>query len=166
MNPILENDFQYAFITPSNATGDPGIEPFDIWMCTCNSEQFLPMTLKRISEVIPSEVVNRKFIVDDFSSDCSKEVVRRFGWEVFENRTKGLHNALEYSAGTEAGETSCYSIHTARAKQPVYRAYLNIYLLHLFKVNKPCVQPNGSSLRDNTLVSNHVLSISVPQKLK
>jgi len=70
---------------------------FDIWMCTCNSEELLPLTLKRISEVIPSRVINRKFIVDDFSTDNSKEVAEKLGWQVYENKKKGLYNARKYA---------------------------------------------------------------------
>lgn len=70
---------------------------FDIWMCTCNSEKLLPLTLKRISEVIPSRVINRKFIVDDFSTDNSKEVAEKLGWQVYENKKKGLISAQRYA---------------------------------------------------------------------
>jgi glycosyltransferase involved in cell wall biosynthesis len=66
-------------------------------MCTCNSEKLLPISLKRIDQVIPSKVINRKFIVDDFSSDRTVEIAEKFGWEIFRNRKKGLHNAQQYA---------------------------------------------------------------------
>lgn len=72
-------------------------KPFDIWMCTHNSEKFLPVTLKRITEVIPAQSINRKFVVDDFSSDNTKEVVKKLGWEVYLNKKKGLVNARRYA---------------------------------------------------------------------
>jgi len=70
---------------------------FDVWMCTYNSEKLLPMTLKRISEVIPPTAINRKFIVDDFSTDNSTKVAKELGWEVYANKKKGLYNAMQYA---------------------------------------------------------------------
>ncbi len=70
---------------------------FDVWMCTHNSEKLLPHTLKRIEQVISSEAIERKFIIDDFSTDNSKIVAEELGWEVYENKKRGLYNAREYA---------------------------------------------------------------------
>lgn len=72
-------------------------KPFDVWMCTYNSAKLLPITLTRISQVIPPKAINRKFIVDDFSSDDTKEVAKELGWEVYANKKKGLYNARQYA---------------------------------------------------------------------
>jgi glycosyltransferase involved in cell wall biosynthesis len=69
------------------------VEPFDVWVCTCNSEKLLPLALKRIEKVIPSGAIKRKFVVDDFSSDNTKEVAEKLGWPVYSNKKKGLFNA-------------------------------------------------------------------------
>jgi glycosyltransferase involved in cell wall biosynthesis len=73
------------------------VEPFDIWMCTYNSAKLLPIILPRITQVIPPEAINRKFIVDDFSSDKTKEAAKKLGWEVYANKKKGLYNARHYA---------------------------------------------------------------------
>jgi glycosyltransferase involved in cell wall biosynthesis len=72
-------------------------KPFDIWMCTYNSSKLLPTILERICQVIPTRAINRKFIVDDFSSDNTKQLAKEMGWEVFENKKKGLCNARKYA---------------------------------------------------------------------
>ena len=71
------------------------LKSFDVWMCTHNSEKLLPLVLPQISRVIP--IINRKFIVDDFSSDNTKTVAKSLGWQVFSNIKKGLHNARAYA---------------------------------------------------------------------
>src|SRR4030067_2297471 len=80
-------------------------KPFDVWMCTFNSSRLLPKILKRIDQVIPSKAINRKFIVDDFSSDNTKQVANEMGWEIFENRKKGLCNARQHAFSLV--ETDC-----------------------------------------------------------
>jgi hypothetical protein len=67
------------------------LKPFDVWMCTHNSEEVSPIVLPQISRVIPP--INRKFIVDDFSSDGTKAVAKSLGWQVFNNKKRGLNNA-------------------------------------------------------------------------
>ena len=70
---------------------------FDVWMCTFNSEKMLPLILKRICEVIPVKVINKKFIVDDFSTDNTKRVAEELGWQVYPNKEKGLDSAQRYA---------------------------------------------------------------------
>ena len=71
------------------------LKPFDVWMCTHNSEELLPVVLPQISRVIP--IINRKFIVDDFSTDNTKAVAKSLGWQVFGNMKRGLGNARSYA---------------------------------------------------------------------
>jgi glycosyltransferase involved in cell wall biosynthesis len=72
-------------------------EKFDVWICTFNSAKLLPKVSKRLSEVIPSTAINKKFIVDDFSSDATLEVAKNLGWQVYKNKKKGLYNARRYA---------------------------------------------------------------------
>lgn len=62
----------------------------DLVMWTKNSAKFLPITLKRIDEVIPCEYVNQKVIVDDRSQDNTVDIARDFGWKVFSNPKTGI----------------------------------------------------------------------------
>jgi glycosyltransferase involved in cell wall biosynthesis len=71
------------------------LKPFDVWMCTHNSEKLLPIVLPQISRVIP--IINKKFIVDDFSTDSTKAVAKSLGWQVFNSKKRGLHNARDYA---------------------------------------------------------------------
>lgn len=62
----------------------------DLVIWTFNSEKLLPTVLKRINEVVPAECINRKIITDDHSTDRTVEVARELGWEVHNNRGRGL----------------------------------------------------------------------------
>jgi glycosyltransferase involved in cell wall biosynthesis len=73
------------------------IPRFDVWMCTFNSEKLLPLTLKRIDKVIPASAINKKFIVDDFSTDKTRQTAEKLGWQVYKNKKKGLPNAQQYA---------------------------------------------------------------------
>jgi len=62
-------------------------------MWTKNGVETLPLVLKRISEVIPEDVVNKRIIVDDHSTDNTKEIAESFGWNVVLNEGKGISDA-------------------------------------------------------------------------
>jgi len=62
----------------------------DLVMWTKNGAETLPLVLKRISEVIPSECVNKRVIVDDRSIDDTIEIAKSFGWNVVFNEGKGI----------------------------------------------------------------------------
>lgn len=62
----------------------------DLVMWTKNGAETLPLVLKRISEVIPSEFVNKRVIVDDRSTDDTREIAKSFGWNVVLNEGKGI----------------------------------------------------------------------------
>lgn len=66
------------------------IGKIDLVMWTFNSEKLLPAVLQRISEVIPADAVHRKIITDDHSTDGTREIAEQFGWEVHQNRGRGL----------------------------------------------------------------------------
>jgi glycosyltransferase involved in cell wall biosynthesis len=68
-------------------------------MWTKNGAQTLPVVLKRISEVVPQEFVNKKIIVDDASTDGTQHIASSFGWQVIPNKgtgiSEGANTALE-----------------------------------------------------------------------
>ena len=59
-------------------------------MWTKNGAKTLPLVLKRISEIIPDELVNKRVIVDDRSTDDTRGIARFFGWDVVLNEGKGI----------------------------------------------------------------------------
>jgi glycosyltransferase involved in cell wall biosynthesis len=59
-------------------------------MWTKNGAETLPSVLKRISEVIPRKVVNKKVIVDDRSTDNTRKIAKSFGWNAILNEGKGI----------------------------------------------------------------------------
>lgn len=62
----------------------------DIVMWTKDSARFLPITLKRIDEVIPNEFVNQKIIVDDHSQDNTVHIASDFHWSIYLNPKTGI----------------------------------------------------------------------------
>ncbi|MHA1711081.1 MAG: glycosyltransferase family 2 protein [Candidatus Freyarchaeota archaeon] len=71
------------------------IESMDVAMWAKNGARFLPLTLKRIEEVLPKDVVHRKIFIDDHSVDDSASIAERFGWEVYENPLGGIGSGFE-----------------------------------------------------------------------
>jgi glycosyltransferase involved in cell wall biosynthesis len=84
------------------------MNPFDIFMPTFNSAKLLPVVLPQIEKVIPASAINKKFIIDDFSSDDTREVAESLGWTVFRNKRKGLLNAQIY--GFSLVTTECCAL--------------------------------------------------------
>lgn len=66
------------------------IDKVDLVMWTKNGAATLPLVLKRISEVIPSEFVNKRTIVDDQSTDDTRAIAKSFGWNVVFNEGRGI----------------------------------------------------------------------------
>ena len=62
----------------------------DLVMWTFNGASTLDLVLKRINSVVPKENVNKRFIVDDHSSDCTREIAKKNGWEVLFNEGSGI----------------------------------------------------------------------------
>lgn len=65
----------------------------DLVMWTLNGEDTLPVVLAHINEVFPREVVGKKFIVDDGSTDRTVHIAKAFGWDVMCNEGKGISDA-------------------------------------------------------------------------
>jgi glycosyltransferase involved in cell wall biosynthesis len=66
------------------------VDKVDLVMWTKNGAKSLPFVLKRISEVVPSTFVNKRFIVDDRSTDDTRRIAESFGWMVFLNEGSGI----------------------------------------------------------------------------
>lgn len=66
------------------------IDKVDLVMWTKNGAETLFVVLKRISKVIPSESINKRVVVDDKSTDNTREIAKSFGWEVVSNEGKGI----------------------------------------------------------------------------
>jgi glycosyltransferase involved in cell wall biosynthesis len=62
----------------------------DLVMWTRNGGETLPLVLKRISEVIPEAVINKRTIVDDDSTDDTRQIAANFGWTVIPNKGHGI----------------------------------------------------------------------------
>jgi glycosyltransferase involved in cell wall biosynthesis len=59
-------------------------------MWTKNGGRTLAPVLSQINKVIPEEVVNKRFIVDDGSTDRTVEIARACGWNVIRNEGRGI----------------------------------------------------------------------------
>jgi glycosyltransferase involved in cell wall biosynthesis len=62
----------------------------DLVMWTLDGEKTLPLVLSRINEIIPKDIVNRKFIVDDGSKDNTAAIAAKYSWNVIKNEGKGI----------------------------------------------------------------------------
>lgn len=62
----------------------------DLVMWTMNGEKYLHRVLKRIEEVIPSENINQKILVDDHSADNTVKIAKEFNWDVYTNPRGGI----------------------------------------------------------------------------
>jgi len=62
----------------------------DLVMWTKNGAQTLPSVLRQLNRVIPDEFSNKRIIVDDQSTDNTREVARSFGWQLIMNEGTGV----------------------------------------------------------------------------
>ena len=62
----------------------------DLCMWTFNGAKTLGLVLDRINKVVPVSVVNKRFVVDDHSSDETRDIAGRCGWDVIFNEGKGI----------------------------------------------------------------------------
>jgi len=72
----------------------------DLCMWTKNGEKTLGSVLKRIDQVIPKEVINKKIAVDDGSTDNTSSLLNQYGWQRISNEGNGIsdgaNTALKY----------------------------------------------------------------------
>ena len=62
----------------------------DLVMWTRNSAKTLPFTLQSIERAIPKANVGQKIIVDGHSTDATKSIGEKFGWNVISAETVGI----------------------------------------------------------------------------
>jgi glycosyltransferase involved in cell wall biosynthesis len=76
------------------------VDKTDLVMWTKNGSKTLHLVLKRIYDVVPEEFVNKRIIVDDHSTDNTREIAESFGWQVIFNEGSGIsdgaNTALKY----------------------------------------------------------------------
>jgi glycosyltransferase involved in cell wall biosynthesis len=66
------------------------IEKVDLVMWTKNGTKTLPMVLRRIDEVIPRRFVNKQVVADDNSTDNTRKIAEKFGWQPVSNEGSGI----------------------------------------------------------------------------
>lgn len=66
------------------------IKQVDLVMWTKNGAKTLPLVLRRINKVIPEKAVGKRLIVDDKSTDETREIAKSFGWHVVFNEGEGI----------------------------------------------------------------------------
>jgi len=59
-------------------------------MWTKNGAKTLPVVLRRINQVIPTAIVNKRLIVDDQSTDTTRAIAESNGWRVLPNEGTGI----------------------------------------------------------------------------
>jgi glycosyltransferase involved in cell wall biosynthesis len=76
-------------------------------MWTFNGGKVLAPVLANLNKVIPSEMVGKKFIVDDHSTDNTREIARRYGWQVYFNRGKGISDGANTALSLIESDCFC-----------------------------------------------------------
>ena len=76
----------------------------DMVMWTRNGSETLPSVLKRISEVIPVAVINKRIIVDDDSSDDTRQIAANFGWIAIPNKGHGISDGANTALANVTSE--------------------------------------------------------------
>jgi glycosyltransferase involved in cell wall biosynthesis len=66
----------------------------DLVMWTKNGAETLPLVLRRLSESIPDESINNRIIVDDHSTDGTRDIAKSFGWRVIFNEGTGVSDGV------------------------------------------------------------------------
>ncbi|MCW4044467.1 MAG: glycosyltransferase [Candidatus Bathyarchaeota archaeon] len=78
----------------------------DVVMWTKNGAATLPLVLKRLSESIPEESINNRIIVDDHSTDATRDIAESFGWRVIFNEGTGVSDGA--NTALKNVETDCF----------------------------------------------------------
>ena len=65
-------------------------DKIDLVMWTKNGATFLPMVLRRIEEVVASENISKKIMIDDGSTDSTVKIGTNYNWRVFQNPDGGV----------------------------------------------------------------------------
>lgn len=79
----------------------------DIAMWAKNGERTLPTVLDQIDRVIPREVINKKIMVDDHSTDDTRQIALNHGWIVKPNEGHGISCAANLALNNIETPTFC-----------------------------------------------------------
>lgn len=63
---------------------------YDVVMWCKNGENTLDRVLTRIEEIVPRSSIRQKIITDDNSCDRTVEIAKKHGWDVYQNKGKGI----------------------------------------------------------------------------
>jgi len=73
------------------------ISSFDLVMWVKDGAWVLPKTLRRLEQVVPNKLVHRKIMVDDHSTDASRDIGKSFGWEIHTNPETGISSGANFA---------------------------------------------------------------------
>lgn len=73
------------------------VNKFDLITWVKDGAWVLPTTLKRLEDVLPTELVHRKIMVDDGSKDETRNIGKDFNWEVYSNPGSGISSGANYA---------------------------------------------------------------------
>jgi glycosyltransferase involved in cell wall biosynthesis len=79
----------------------------DLVMWTKNGSATLNQVLERINRVVPEEVVNQRFIVDDGSIDNTCPIAASCGWKVYKNKGTGISDGANTALDHVSTEYFC-----------------------------------------------------------
>ena len=66
------------------------LDKVDLVMWAKNGARTLPLVLRQLDTVIPAESVGNRLLVDDSSTDATREIARSFKWQVIMNEGTGV----------------------------------------------------------------------------
>lgn len=79
----------------------------DLVIWAKNGESTLPLVLKQIDKVIPKQVVNKKIMIDDYSTDNTRQIGLDNGWIVVTNEGHGISCAANTALKLVETSTFC-----------------------------------------------------------
>lgn len=80
---------------------------FDLVMWAKNGSGTLPAVLKQINKVLPKEEINNKIMIDDHSTDNTRQIGCEHGWTVIINKGHGISSAANTALNSVETETFC-----------------------------------------------------------
>ena len=79
----------------------------DVVMWAKNGASTLPFVLRQINRVIPKELVNNRILIDDHSTDNTRQIGLDCGWTVKSNKGNGISSAANMALDNVETPTFC-----------------------------------------------------------
>jgi glycosyltransferase involved in cell wall biosynthesis len=79
----------------------------DIVMWAKNGELTLPFVLRQIDKVIPKHAINNRILIDDHSTDNTRQIGLEHGWVVIPNKGHGITSAANTALNNVETPTFC-----------------------------------------------------------